>query len=273
MALFEVADGALGDLAAVTVGLYAGSSAGDPSWGLESVVIEAPDGEHWACPCHGGKLSGGEESARQRVLVASKYDDTAYHAGDAAALTAAVQPLLLPHMAFFKETAPVDDPPAARTLMDAGAQTLMDAAAPRPAMAHYQLKIHTAALGGTSAQVAVQLCGSGGEAVGPLRLGGGDAGIAQAGSHPRTLRSTFSSAAGGSESSPMRQAGTAVFEFEAPDVGTLKHLRVGHDGGGDSPDWHLERVVIVVTPIRQMNRYIFSPVQLGHFPDASALYS
>jgi hypothetical protein len=32
-------------------------------------------------------------------------------------------------------------------------------------------------------------------------------------------------------------------------VGPLKHLRIGHDGGGDSPAWHLLRVELRVTPV------------------------
>ncbi len=249
---FEVADAALGDLAAVTVGLYAGPSDGDPSWGLDSVLIEAPDGQQWACPCHGAKLSGGEGSTRQRVLVAARCSDRGKDADDAAAPTAAAQPVLLPHVALPSATAPVHDALAPRTLRDAGAQTLQDAAPSQRAMAHYEVKVHTPALGGTSAQVAVQLCGSSGEAVGPLRLGGvGGAGAAESATRERTIRPTLSTATGRNATSPMCQAGTAVFEFEAADVGTLKHLRVGHDGGGDSPSWHLNTVVVNVTPVPQ----------------------
>ena len=186
MAHFEVTDAALGDLAAVTVGLYAGSSDGDASWGLESVVMESPDGKQWACPCHGAKLSGGEGSTRQRVLIASRCSDRRGDTDDAAALSAAVRPMLLPHVAQPRATDAVDDVPVARSLRDAGAQTLRDATPSRLPMAHYELKIHTAALGGTSAQVAVQLCGSGREAVGPLRLGGdGSAGVAESASRMR----------------------------------------------------------------------------------------
>ena len=254
MAHFEVADAALGDLAAVTVGLYAGSSDGDPSWGLESVAIEAPDGQQWACPCHGAKLSGGELSTRQRVLVAGRCSDRGNDADDAAAVGTAERPLLLPHVAL-PNAAPVHDLAAARTLRDAEAQTLQDAAPLRRAMAHYELKVHTAALGGTSAQVAVQLCGSSGEAVGPLRLGGdAGAGVVESATRTRTVQPTLSSATGRTANSPMCQAGMAVFQFEAPDVGALKHLRVGHDGGGNSPCWHLDRVVVKVTSVHQTDR-------------------
>ncbi len=255
VARFEVADAALGELAAVTVGLCADSSDGDPSWGLESVVVEAPDGQQWACPCHGAKLSGGEGSTRQRVLVAARCSGSGSDADDAATLNAAAQPLLLPHVVIPSATGPAQDVSAARTLRDAGAQTLQDGAPSRRAMAHYEVKIHTAALGGTSAQVAVQLCGSSGEAVGPLLLGGNaGAGDAESVNHMRTVRPTLSSATGRKAASPMCQAGAAVFEFHAADVGMLKHLRVGHDGGGDSPSWHLDRVVVTVTAVHQTDR-------------------
>ena len=116
-------------------------------------------------------------------------------------------------------------------------------------LAHYELTVHTAALGDTSAQVAVQLCGSGGEAIGPLRLGGeGGAELLGAATRSRTLRPKTASAAAGDRSWPFRQAGAAVFEFDAPHVGSLKHLRVGHNGGGNSPAWHLDRVELRVTP-------------------------
>lgn len=40
------------------------------------------------------------------------------------------------------------------------------------------------------------------------------------------------------------QGKTDVFEFEAPDVGTLKKIRIGHDNKGIGAGWHLKEVVV-----------------------------
>ncbi len=69
----EVTDAALGDLAAMTVGIEADPAAGEPSWRLRTVVVEAPDGTRWAFPCHGPGLGGGDGSTRQRVLVPTRH--------------------------------------------------------------------------------------------------------------------------------------------------------------------------------------------------------
>ena len=72
MARVEVLDATLGDLAAMTVGIEADPAAGTASWGLQSVVVEAPDGLRWAFPCHGPGLGDGDRSTRQRVLVPAR---------------------------------------------------------------------------------------------------------------------------------------------------------------------------------------------------------
>ena len=209
----------------------------------------APDGKRWTCACHGAKLSGGDESARQRVLVATRSYDRSFDADRTAGLATELRPLLLPHMEVRKAASYGDAMPAKRDLRDAGAQTLQDAGSVQRRVARYELAIHTAALGGTSAQVAVQLCGSGGEAVGPLHLGdGGGAGLHASARIP-AWRPTLSGTNGRFAAASLRQAGKAVFTVEAPDVGPLKHLRVGHDGSGDSPSWHLDRVIVNVTPV------------------------
>ena len=70
----EVTDADLGDLAAITVGVDADPGAGHPSWGLQRIVVVAPDGKRWAFPCQGPRLGGGggDVSTRQRVLMATR---------------------------------------------------------------------------------------------------------------------------------------------------------------------------------------------------------
>ena len=151
-------------------------------------------------------------------------------------------PLLMPHVELRMPTATHRGDTVPKPSLDPEVQS-------RP-LAHYELTVHTAALGGTTAQVAIQLCGSGGEAVGPLRLGGeGGSEILGSMTRGRTLRPKTAVASAVERMWPFREAGQAVFDFEAPDVGPLKHLRVGHDGGGDSPAWHLDSVELTVTPV------------------------
>ena len=137
-----------------------------------------------------------------------------------------------------------------------GQETAQDLRAQPPKLAHYELTVHTAPLGATSAEVAVQLCGYNGDAVGPMRLGGegGSGELLGSATRGRALRPETALVSARDGRWPFRQAGKAVFDFDAPDVGPLTHLRVGHDGSGDSPAWHLDRVELRVTPVSAGDR-------------------